>query len=365
MQTYRHPPLVESPGDRVVESILREIAVRDDILVEAKKRRRLVCRLAMEHEAARRWYYSGSIAHGTHNAPLGDADCGVVLNRLFERFRVFGPDADGVGKGPEEFIQAFAAFIVPELRAAGYPKAEVDLTGNRALRFVFNSAVDFDELGPVDPQVDLILGLTRRDGEGLWIPNRRKAGWDASHPERHTELMTKLDPQSLVVHRAHVNRLGKRAVKRDDAVEGRIQVMCSWNLGALSLAIVLERRALAAALAEFFNGASMAIAQGLTADPAKVSDPIALPDGVSLRMASARLAEMAGIINEARSARSDFAARHALAPLFGVEIDAISQRERRITKHPLNGALRSRDPIAIGTAAGAAVPLKRTVSDGD
>jgi len=73
----------------VVESILRQIAVRDDVLNEAKKRRRLICRLAMQHEAARRWYYSGSIAHGTHNAPLGDADCGVVLNRMFERFRAF------------------------------------------------------------------------------------------------------------------------------------------------------------------------------------------------------------------------------------------------------------------------------------
>ena len=365
MPTYRYPPLVESPADRVVESILRQIAVRDDVLNEAKKRRRLICRLAMQHEAARRWYYSGSIAHGTHNAPLGDADCGVVLNRMFERFRAFGPDAEGAGKGPEEFIHMFAAFILPRLRAEGYPDAELDLTGNRALKFVFNSAVDFDELGPVDPYVDLILGLTRRDGEGLWIPNRRNRGWDASHPERHTELMTSVDPQPLVVHRAHINRLGKRAVKRDDVIDGRIQVMCSWNLGALSLGIVLERKALATALADFFAGASTAIGEGLTKDPAKVSDPISLPEGVTLQIASARLAEMAAVVYASIGATNEFAARRALAPLFGAEIDAIREREKRVTIHPLNDALRSRNALAIGTAAGATVPLKRTRSDGD
>lgn len=365
MPTYRHPPLVESPADGVVESILRRIAVHEDVLAEAKKRRRLICRLAMQHEAARRWYYSGSIAHGTHNAPLGDADCGVVLSRMFERFRAFGPDADGAGKGPEEFIRMFAAFILPRVRAAGYPDADVDLTGNRALKFVFNSAVEFDELGSVDPYVDLILGLTRRDGEGLWIPNRRKGGWDASHPERHTELMTRVDPEPLVVHRAHINRLGKRAVKRDSVIDGQIQVMYSWNLGALSLGIVLERKPLAIALADFFAGASTAIADGLTRDPANVSDPISLPEGVTLQIASTRLAEMASVVYEAIGATNVFAARRALAPLFDVEIDEIREREKRAATHPLNDALRARDPLAISAAAGATMALKRIRSDGD
>jgi len=56
--------------------------------------------------------------------------------------------------------------------------------------------------------------------------------------------MTSVDARSLVAHRALINRLGKRAVKRDDVIDGRIQLMCSWNLGALSLGIVLERKAL-------------------------------------------------------------------------------------------------------------------------
>jgi hypothetical protein len=74
--------------------------------------------------------------------------------------------------------------------------------------------------------------------------------------------------------------------------------MCSWNLGALSLGIVLERKALATALADFFAGASTAIAEGLTKDSANVSDPISLPEGMTLQIASARLAEMAAVVYE-------------------------------------------------------------------
>jgi hypothetical protein len=108
MKTYRNPPLVRGPGDQVVESILREIMVRGDVLAEAKRRRNLVCELAMQHEAARAVWYSGSVAHGTANSPLGDADCGVMVDRRFDEFRAFGPDAPGGGKGPEAFIQSFA-----------------------------------------------------------------------------------------------------------------------------------------------------------------------------------------------------------------------------------------------------------------
>lgn len=78
-------------------------------------------------------YVSGSVAHGTHNKPLEDTDCGVKVNRRYEAFRAFGPDASNGGRGPEEFIQLFASFVEPRIRAAGYPKACVNLEGNRAM----------------------------------------------------------------------------------------------------------------------------------------------------------------------------------------------------------------------------------------
>lgn len=363
---FRHRPIVDSPADRVIEQILREIAVRDDVLSEARRRRDLVRRIALSHESARRTYISGSIAHGTHNAPLGDADCGVVIDRRPEAFRTFGPDAGPCARGPEPFYQLFAAFIEPQVRDAGYPKLELDLTGNRAIKFVFNEPIEFDDLGVVDPYVDLIVALRRdEDHKGLWIPNRRAGWWDPANPARHTELMTRRDPPPLSVHRTHVVRLGKRAVKRDGARPGGTQVICSWNLSALSLDLVDERRALATALADFFDRVANSIARQLTDDPAGVAGPIQLPDGVSQEQAARRLAEMAAAVWEATDSLSEAGARAALTPVFGTELDAIRARDQaKLTADPVNGAIRGRDPVAIAGALGAAVSLKRTASDG-
>lgn len=363
MASYRHPPILLGAGDRVVERILREIAVRDDVLDEAKVRRNLVCKLARAHRAARAHWFSGSIAHGTHNSPLGDADCGVMVDRRSEEFRAFGPDAHGLGKGPEEFIVSFAEFIAPRLRAAGYPNLAVDLSGKRAIKFLFHAPIEFDELGPVDPYVDLIVGLDRRDGPGIWIPNRERNGWDPSYPQKHTELMTKRDPEPLVVHRAHLIRLGKRAVKRAGTSPGGVQVMCSWNLSALALGLVEERAPLAGALAGYLGGSSREIARRLTPDPAGVSDPIGLPDGVDPGLASDRLAEMAGVVARAAEAGSELEAEQLLNSLFGVELDSIRTRQRR-RNNVLRDGLKRGDGVKVGAALGSLAPQKGMRSDG-
>ena len=59
--------------------------------------------------------------------------------------------------------------------------------------------------------------------------------------------MTARDPQELVVHRAHLIRLGKRAIKRDGQGP-RVPAMCAWNFSALGLEHVSEREPLATAL---------------------------------------------------------------------------------------------------------------------
>lgn len=345
-----------SAGDIALDAVRREIAVPLEILEEAKDRRELVLAAAMEHPAGRAAYRSGSLAHGTENKPLEDADCGVKINRRYEEFRTFGPDAEGAGKGPEEFVQGFAEFVLPRIRARGYPEADIDLSGNRAIKVVFNAPVEFDEWGEVDPYVDLIIGLTRADG-GLWIPNRRINWWDPADPEFHTELMTERGPQALRVFRAHLLRLTKRAVKRDDVVPGRIKVMCSWNISALGLALVEEVRPLAHGLADFLDAAADSIATGLTEDPSPViDDPIALPDGVSNEMAADRLNEMAGIVRAAADANSKQGAFAHLSELFGLEIDAIRENEDR--------TLRIGGPAAVAQVLGATEPLKHTRSDG-
>jgi hypothetical protein len=345
-----------SAGDAALDAILGEISVPSVILREAKDRRELVLKAAMEHPAARAAYRSGSLAHGTENKPLEDADCGVKINRRYEEFRAFGPDAEGAGKGPEQFIQAFAEYVLPRVRARGYPDANVDLSGNRAIKIVFNTPIEFDEWGAVDPYVDLIIGLTREEG-GLWIPDRRNNWWDPADPEFHTELMAERDPKALRVFRAHLLRLTKRAVKRDGVSPGRVKVMCSWNISALGLALVGEVGPLAQGLADFLDAAADSIAIGLTEDPSPViDDPIALPVGVSNETAARRLREMAEIVYAAAGASSKQGAFAHLAELFGTEIDAVRENEGR--------TLRSGGPAAIAAVLGATEPLKRTRSDG-
>ena len=346
-----------SAAKAALEDILAEIAVPQAVLDEAKVRRNLVLEIAMEHDATRARYVSGSVAHGTHNRPLEDTDCGIKVNRRFEAFRVYGPDGDG--RGPEEFIQLFAGFVLLRLRQRGYPNAEVNLDGNRAIKLEFNERVEIDDWGPVDPSVDLIVGLARRAG-GLWIPNRRRQGWDPAHPQHHTWLMTERDPKRLRVHRAHLLRLAKRAVKRDDVAPGRTKVMHSWNLSALALDVVERTESLGTDLAGFFADASTAIDAGLTDDPSPVvEDPIKLPEGVTRDAAATRLNEMAAVVAEALEARSKPGARRVLDALYGPELDAIRERERA----GMNRYLKTR-----GSTPAAALPFtaptKRTNSDG-
>lgn len=80
-----------------------------------------------------------------------------------------------------------------------------------------------------DPYVDMVVALTRRTGDGLWIPNLKARRWDASHPEKHFELMT-AGSRGLRRTRAHVVRLAK-------AVEQAIPVpaLSSFNLCTLGL----------------------------------------------------------------------------------------------------------------------------------
>ncbi len=363
-KTFVHPPLVRGPGDEAVEAVLREILVPPEVLALAKRRRDAICAIAASHPAARDHWHSGSIAHETENSPLGDADCGVMIDRSPEEFRVYGPDAGSSGLGPESFIQSFADYILPRARRAGYPGVTSDLSGNRAIKFDFHDPIDFDTLGEIDPSVDLIIGLERRDGPGVWIPNRRQEDWDPAHPQQHTYLMTHRGGSELVVHRAHVVRLSKRAVKRDAANQS-VQAMCSWNVSALALATVRERAPIAGALGASLSESAAAIAQGLTEDPAGVAGPIKLPEGCTNQQSATRMAGMAEVVLAAAKASSINEARQLLEPLFAVEIESIRARERnRVRRNPLSSALRSGGQLAVGSALGAAGALKPTRSHG-
>ncbi len=348
------------PVDTVLHDILKEVAVPLAVVDEAKNRRKLALEIAMSHEAAREGYVSGSVAHGTTNKPLEDADCGIVVNRRFQAFRAFGPDAPGGGEGPRAFVAMFADYLEPRLREH-YANAEATIGGKRAIKLEFNETVEIDEWGPVDPYVDFIVGLAQAEGRGLWIPNLRSDTWDPGDPIHHTWLMTKRDERALRIFRAHLLRLAKRAVKRDGAVEGGTAVMCSWNLSALALEGVTELTSLGAGLAGFFSFASSEIRQGLTDDPSPVStEPIKLQEGVTTEQASRRLAEMAAIVEEANAQLSKARAREVLVQLYGPEIEVVSKREGN---QPADGLTRG-DRAAVASVLGSPISPKPTRSYG-
>jgi hypothetical protein len=319
-------------ANAVIDSIRRHVAVRDEILRAAKERRDLVRDLAQKHPAARSGYNSGSVAHGTANAPLNDTDCGVVLDR--RKYWSYGPDGDG--RPPAAMLESFRDWILPQLREF-YRNATCEIT-KRALLFEFHQPLTFEGGIVVDPSVDLIIGLDRRDAPGLWIPNTERPGWDPSDPQRHTELFVDT-AQDLRVHRARVIRLAKVAIKND----GKHKAMCSFNIEALALELITETDPIAQALARFLIQASAEIAAALTNDPAGVSGPIKLPDGVTQDYAAQRLEQIGTIVHASVEAQSEPEARRILEDVFGPQIEEMREQEAK----PIDARMR-RGRSAIG-----------------
>ena len=178
--------------------IRKQIAANDNTLAEARRRQDLALKSASSFAGVLRTYKSGSLAHLTVNDPVQDADCGLVLNR--QVFLRLGPDGDDVG--PSDLLEDFRAFLGPKVRMQ-YPSAHLRIT-KRAVKIFFSCALPSGE----DPTVDIVVGLTRRDGAGLWIPNTQQDRWDPSHPERHTELFS-LPSESVAAVRRRAVRLAK------------------------------------------------------------------------------------------------------------------------------------------------------------
>ena len=244
--------------DAALNQILKDIAPSDETLQATKERRDAVLKAAAGFRGFLRSYKSGSIGHHTANDDT-DADCGVVMDR---RSRPeLGPDGDGVG--PNAVVDEMREFIRASLKV-DYPDVRFRVT-KRAIKISFNEPLP----GGTDPTVDLVVALTRKEHQqGLWIPNREQGWWDASHPEKHTELM-RSEPAELRRKRAKVVRLAKAWNKEFDQPG-----LSGFNITALALESVGEEGTLAECLANFFEHASRSLEQRLTPDPAGVSPPI-------------------------------------------------------------------------------------------
>ena len=314
----------------ILEDVLRKLHPGDDVITAARERRDEVLAAAADFEGCLRTYGSGSIAHRVANFDT-DADCGAVLDR--RTYPSLGPD--GEGEGPRDVVEAMRRHIRDKLKP-DHPDIAFRVT-KRAIQVTYNESLPDDS----DPQVDLIVALTRKTpAPGLWIPNTERDDWDASHPERHTELLT-AEPKGLRQKRAHVIRLAK-----GENSERAAKALCSFNLEALALESVESGKGLGVALAEFFEYGAKDLNRRLTPDPAGVSPPIkTLID----RPKAARRLERAGsLVREALDNDDDeCAVRSALSKVFRPSfVDACAQPDR-----DTRGSLRRGDMTTAGYPA--------------
>jgi hypothetical protein len=340
--------------DILEDEVRKKIAADDKVLGEARDRRDLVAESAMEIEGALRWFRSGSVAHAMVNKPVSDADGGIVLDR--RSYPTLGPD--GEGEGPDEVIDDLIEIVRPRVREK-YPKAEVGKS-RRGLLVEFNAPVTADE----DPSVDLIVTLTRKDADGLWIPDRDAEAeadrWSPSHPEKHTELFTG-GAKEVRRLRARVARMAKAWNRQSE--EGD-RALSSFNICALAWEYVDDGSVpLDEALAGWFRYARDELDKAETKDPAGVSEPIHLL--LSKSEVVKRLGQAADDMDEALANDDDDEdkVREALSRVYPDYIEPPAE-----SKSALAAALRGgNEGIGItrtGIAIGGTTPLKTTCAFG-
>jgi len=338
--------------DILDDEVRKKIAVDDKVLKEARTRRDLVAESAMEIEGSLRWFRSGSVAHAMVNKPVSDADSGLVLDR--RSYPKLGPDGDN--EGPDEVIDELCELVGTKVREK-YPKGKVGKS-RRGLDVKFNEPVTADE----DPSVDLIVTLTRKDANGLWIPDRdaeaEKDRWSPSHPEEHTELFTG-GAKELRALRARVARMAKAWNKQWDEDD---RALSSFNIATLAWEYVDDSSGpLDEALAGWFRFAHDGLDKAETEDPAGVSDPIRLllPKSEVVK----RLGAAADDMDEARANEDDEdkVVREALARVYPDYVDAPAKAALAAALRTNIGVGATKTGITLG--AGAAMKPMRTFGE--
>lgn len=325
-----------------------EIAVTDEELTEARDRRDRIKKALLKVFPGSDTYDCGSVAHGDANTPLKDVDTGVVVAGGEE---THGPD----GEGPRDLMNQARDAIRDEL-ADDYPNLRVTVEGQtHAVEVSFGDPIDPNE---DDFTADVIITVDNTSGDGIFIPDLPNDGWEPSHPIEHTRLMREGNRTTGSVLARTV-----RLLKYWNGHHGN--PLCSWNIKVLALESITKKMALPAALLAFFEHAGKSLRDGLTEDPAGVSDPIEL----NLPMAEVvdRLEDGRELIEEAINAEEDgrpYLAQHKLAQLLPdvvPDADADDLRDEEIKQQKADEqAGRSR---GIGSAAAISIPSTRGWSD--
>ena len=250
--------------DDIFREFLKSTKPTKEALEEARARRDLVFEAALTYEGAYKTVRSGSIAHGTANIPIEDADGSVVLNRKY--YPSYGPDGDNIG--PKDLVIGIAEDIRDIVKQV-YPDVWISTIHKHAIYFRFRQEMPDGQ----DPTVDLVIALNRKEGDGLWIPHMTRNIWQASDPEKHAKLVAAKCKDTNYVS-TKVVRLGKLYAKQYDPV-----LLFSFHVTALMLESLQSGIHVGEGFKVLLEHSASILADGNTKDPAGVSAPISIPAG--------------------------------------------------------------------------------------
>lgn len=320
---------------RQIEDVQKQTNADDAALTEARTRRNETLGVGRAFLGISRSYNCGSLAAGVVTGQVEDADGGLIADR--RSFPALGPDGDG--DTPTEVVGELQEYIGPRLRELR-PDARIH-TMKRGLRaFIHEPLADGQ-----DPYVDIVFAMQRKDAPGLWIPNMDAGRWDASHPQKHIDLLTS-GSRSLRRTRAQVIRLGKVWNKQFSE-----PALNSFNICALALESITETAPIEDALLTFFEHAASSLAVRSTEDPAGVSGPIHLemPKDITVNRLTQARDHLADALAHDDDADAVQAAMHSLYWQYVPEPSDLD------TKAAVADRLRTGTPRFRSTTAGVAV----------
>ena len=284
----------------LLDDVRGRIEADDESLNEARERLAFVRSQAQTFKGSLRTYRSGSLAAHTMNAPVTDGDGGLVLNR--NSYPGLGPEGTG-SEAPAEVVAELVGHMGPLVRKR-YPDAKIHKS-KRGPKVIFHSPLP----GDADPTVDLVLALTRKEGEGLWIPNLESNDWEASDPEQHIKLFNGGE-SGFRSTRRKVMRLAK-AWNKQFAKPGA----SSFEMSVWAFEFVEPGMGVAKGLRTVFDEAASRLeAKKPTPDPAAVSADLRLL--IEPTIMAGRLRKAADHMQEAMSATEDERIREALSGVF-------------------------------------------------
>lgn len=327
----------------VLAEVSAQINTEPEPLAEARERLKLVREAADGYYGSLRTYASGSLATHTMCHPVTDGDGGLVLDRRY--YAALGPD--GGGESPGGVVDDLCKHIGSAIRL-DYPKAQIHRS-KRGPMVKFGAPVDNQ-----DPTVDIVVALTRKQGNGLWIPNLEKNTWEASDPEGHVVLLNSGTSSHRSLRR-QVTRLTK-AWNKQYSTPG----ISSFMLSVWAYEFMPPGMGVPEGLQVVFEGAADRLsAQESTPDPAGVSADLKLLQPVHI--VEQWLRSAADALSVAVDAEGDDTkVRAALADVFWKYIDDPNGTELA----DVASALSQRKPIgtsALGlTGVSAVIPPTRS-----